>query len=170
MSFVDIIGQPLEVELFYANKGQDTPVDHAILEFLFFLKSQGETMDQQQNTIKDINKFLSTPLSDYFDKAWAVDLTSSVIPEGRQPHPKPPKPTPKPLPPTIRNTVIDRIWAAIGSAIGDAFVIQKLVNVPFKGPLQAAVVTGQNPQVLLRYGILCNEIQFYNDEFYPTFY
>jgi hypothetical protein len=73
MSFIDITGQPLDIELLFAKKGADTQIEQPLYQFLpDILQIPGQTSQQLQDdltTIADTNKFLSTPLSQYFDDA-----------------------------------------------------------------------------------------------------
>jgi hypothetical protein len=162
MAFVDIAGQPLDFELLFPDRGATTATDHPLSDFLYLLLTNlpGETAQQQKDiaaTIGDVLQFLDTPISQYFDNAWAVDTVSSlktlgsVVPEGRQPRPPKPPKTPTP-PPTVRNNFIELVWSSIASSGGETFVIENSVNVPAQGQLQASVVVNNNQNLItLRY-------------------
>jgi len=150
---VDITGQLLGIDLFFADKGSSIQTDHALGTFLPFL---GLT----QAELSEIDTILSTPLSTYFDNSWAVNHVSSkasvvdiVVPESRpEPHPHPPPP-PTP-PPTVRNTIEQLIWEYLAKASGEDYVIQNNYNLPTTGTLRSVVVNNTN--IYLAYGILGN--------------
>jgi hypothetical protein len=158
---VDITGQLLGIDLFFANNGSSIQTDHALETFLPFL-------GLKQAELNEIESILSTPLSTYFDNAWTVNhislnfsVVDIVVSESRPPpHPHPPPP-PHP-PPTARNAVEQLIWGYLAKASGEDYVIQNNYNLATTGTLRSVIYN--NTKIFLAYDILGN---FSTGQFLP---